>query len=238
MLLYQSFELKSVNLTCTAIHIKSHDVEAFTEDFHAVARHAPALFKKGSFFLQVQEGVLLNTKALKILVATIEKTGAILLGAKSNNTCQQAAFQEAGITLIHNNKESTAKTRQSSSGSRHKNKNSIMMHAKVRSGMQIYAKDKDLVVCGDVSYGAEIIASGNIFVFGTLNGKAIAGADGNELAEIYVECFAPELISIAGLYVVNEDIDSDLFGKKVRTCMVDQKIDMQRFSGTQTLKMA
>ena len=48
----------------------------------------------------------------------------------------------------------------------------------VRSGTQIYARGADLVVTAAVSPGAEIIADGNIHVYGPLRGRALAGADG------------------------------------------------------------
>ena len=49
----------------------------------------------------------------------------------------------------------------------------------VRSGTQIYARGSDLVVTAPVSPGAEIMADGNIHVYGVLRGRALAGASGD-----------------------------------------------------------
>lgn len=70
----------------------------------------------------------------------------------------------------------------------------------LRSGQQIYAKGRDLVVLSMVNPGAEVIADGHIHVYAPLRGKAIAGARGNAEARIFSLCLEAELISIAGVY--------------------------------------
>ncbi len=55
----------------------------------------------------------------------------------------------------------------------------------VRSGQQIYAKNCDLVIMNHVSAGAEIIADGCIHIYGTMRGRAIAGASGQQQARIF-----------------------------------------------------
>ena len=49
----------------------------------------------------------------------------------------------------------------------------------VRSGTQIYARGTDLIVTAAVSAGAELVADGNIHVYGALRGRALAGASGD-----------------------------------------------------------
>ena len=74
----------------------------------------------------------------------------------------------------------------------------------LRSGQRIYAKG-DLVVLGLVSYGAEVIAEGNIHIYAPLRGRALAGVQGNHDARIFCTCLEPELISIAGIYRTTEN---------------------------------
>lgn len=70
----------------------------------------------------------------------------------------------------------------------------------VRSGQQIYAREANLVVVGNVSPGAEVVADGSVHVYGQLRGRAVAGARGDENARIFATGFVPELVSIAGIY--------------------------------------
>jgi septum site-determining protein MinC len=70
----------------------------------------------------------------------------------------------------------------------------------LRSGQQVYARGRDLVIMAMVNAGAEVIADGHIHVYAPLRGKAMAGARGNTEARIFALSLEAELISIAGIY--------------------------------------
>lgn len=76
----------------------------------------------------------------------------------------------------------------------------------VRSGQQIYAEYGDLVVLNTVSPGAEVLADGCVHVYGKLAGRAIAGARGDESARIFCRKMEAELVAIAGIYAVADQI--------------------------------
>lgn len=77
----------------------------------------------------------------------------------------------------------------------------------VRSGQRIFADRGDLVVLAAVSSGAELIAHGNIHVYGALRGRALAGVNGDKNARIFCQSLEAELVAIAGLYRASDDID-------------------------------
>jgi septum site-determining protein MinC len=84
----------------------------------------------------------------------------------------------------------------------------------LRSGQRVYARGGDLVVLGLVSHGAEVIADGNIHIYGPLRGRAIAGANGDADARIFATAMEPELISIAGTYrTTDKPLADDVLGK-------------------------
>lgn len=81
----------------------------------------------------------------------------------------------------------------------------------LRSGQRVYARHTDLVVIGMVSQGAEVIADGNVHVYGPLRGKAMAGARGDTSARIFTTQLDAELLAVAGVYrVVEAKLDSSL----------------------------
>ncbi len=94
----------------------------------------------------------------------------------------------------------------------------------VRSGQQIYARDRDLIVTGAIANGAEVIADGNIHIYGGLRGRAMAGAQGDEKARIFVSDFRAELVAIAGQYRVFEQIPDDLEGQSVQCWLEGEKL--------------
>lgn len=95
----------------------------------------------------------------------------------------------------------------------------------LRSGQQVYARGTDLVVLAVVSYGAEVIADGNVHVYAPLRGRAIAGARGNTSARIFSTCMEPQLLSIAGIYRTTETaLPSDVVGKPAQVRLDGEKI--------------
>ena len=79
----------------------------------------------------------------------------------------------------------------------------------IRGGQQVYAQGGDLIVLAPVSPGAELLADGNIHVYGPLRGRALAGIKGDTKARIFCRQLAAEMVSIAGQYKVAEDLRRD-----------------------------
>jgi septum site-determining protein MinC len=92
----------------------------------------------------------------------------------------------------------------------------VSARSPVRSGVQIYAKDRDLVIIGQVSEGAEIMADGHVHVYGRLRGRVAAGVSGQADAEIFCLTFEPELVSLAGMYCGSDQIPEELWSARVR----------------------
>ena len=98
----------------------------------------------------------------------------------------------------------------------------------VRSGQQIYAADADLVAMNVVGPGAEVVADGCVHVYGAARGRVIAGARGDTHARIFCRRFEAELVSIAGIYAVAEQMQGDLRGKPVQAFLLDGKLRIER----------
>lgn len=81
-----------------------------------------------------------------------------------------------------------------------------VIHQPVRSGQQVYAQGCDLIVLSQVSEGAEVLADGNVHVYGALRGRALAGVSGDESARIFCQSMEAELVSINGHFKLHEDL--------------------------------
>ena len=92
----------------------------------------------------------------------------------------------------------------------------LVQKTPVRSGQQLYAENRDLTVLNTVGAGAEVISDGSIHIYGTLRGRALAGAQGNTDARIFCREFHAELVAIAGHYKVLDDVSKELRGKPVQ----------------------
>lgn len=94
----------------------------------------------------------------------------------------------------------------------------------VRSGQTVVAEDGDLIVIGPVSSGAELIAAGNIHVYGTLRGRAMAGVYGDTSARIYCQKLDAELLAIAGLYRTSENLEHEVRNRNVQVYLRDERL--------------
>ncbi|CAG9167911.1 septum site-determining protein MinC [Cupriavidus pinatubonensis] len=103
----------------------------------------------------------------------------------------------------------------------------LLIDKPLRSGQQVYAQG-DVVIMDVVSYGAEVIAEGNIHVYAPLRGRALAGVKGNTSARIFSTCMEPELISIAGIYrTAEQTLPADVLGKSAQVRLADEKLILE-----------
>ena len=104
-----------------------------------------------------------------------------------------------------------------------------MVTTPVRGGVQIYAAGGDLIVLAPVSPGAELLADGNIHVYGPMRGRALAGVKGDTSARIFCQQLAAELVSIAGNYKVAEDLRrSPQWGQAVHVSLSGDVLNITR----------
>lgn len=103
----------------------------------------------------------------------------------------------------------------------------IVDHA-VRAGQRIWAQGADLIINGTVNPGGEVIADGNLHVYGALRGRAIAGGADNMEARVFALNFDPELVSIAGYYAVREGLTDAPIGKPAQVRLIGENMRFDR----------
>jgi septum site-determining protein MinC len=81
----------------------------------------------------------------------------------------------------------------------------VLIRRTLRSGRAVHSAGH-VVVYGDVNPGAEIIAVGDVLVWGRLRGNVHAGADGDENAVVCALDMTPNQLRIAG-YIVTSPAD-------------------------------
>lgn len=106
---------------------------------------------------------------------------------------------------------------------------SLVVDRPLRSGQQVYARGRDLILLGMVNAGAEVIADGSIHCYAPLRGRALAGARGDTGARILTTCFEAELVSVAGVY---RSIDADQL-----TTLGRHPVQVKLAEGGQTLSI-
>jgi septum site-determining protein MinC len=114
----------------------------------------------------------------------------------------------------------------------------LVIRQTVRSGQIAYARGTDLIVLASVNVGAQLLADGNIHVYGVLRGRAVAGATGEKEARIYCQRLEAELVGIGGAYLMADDFPRDQWGKPAQVgletdrCVVMPLFESSRDSST------
>jgi len=93
----------------------------------------------------------------------------------------------------------------------------------LRTGQCLVQNQGDIIITAGINSGSEVIASGNIHIYGSVRGRVIAGAGGNTIARIFCHSLEAELVSIAGTYCVADDIPQDVIKKAVHIYLNDQQ---------------
>lgn len=212
-----TFEIKSANLPLVALLLKSADLARLSTEFAQRFGDMPDFFDHDSlvidlFPLQVAEpDASLDFAALVHLLRQYRLTP---LAVRGGNEAQMADAIAAGLTPAPDATVQRAAPAPAASttaapapepvAAPQPAAGALVIDKPLRSGQQVYARGRDLVVMAMVNPGAEVIADGHIHVYAPLRGKAIAGARGNTDARIFALSMAPELISIAGIYRTSE----------------------------------
>jgi septum formation inhibitor MinC len=92
----------------------------------------------------------------------------------------------------------------------------------VRSGQVVYARRNDLIVLASVNPGGQVVADGNIHIYGALRGRAIAGVQGATEARIFCQKLEAELLAISGIYLIWDDIPKANLGKPAQVALEGQ----------------
>jgi len=98
---------------------------------------------------------------------------------------------------------------------------SLLIETPVRSGQTVFFPNGDVTVLGSVASGSEIIAGGSIHVYGTLRGRAMAGARGNARARIFCRKNEAELLAINGYYRTAEEWNAAIRSQPIHSWLED-----------------
>jgi len=221
------FELKGSLFTLTVLHLFQLDRAAIERHLVEKVKQAPSFFNNTPVVIDL-EGLAEPPKGLdgvdfNSLYELLRGHGMAPVGIRNGSPELQAVARQAGLPVLPDSRSSASAVKKPERTELAPIRNRIINHP-VRSGQQIYAADGDLIVLGTVSAGAELIADGNIHIYGTLRGRALAGVKGDIETWIFCHSLEAELISIAGRYRISEQIDSTDRGKAVQIHLVDDRL--------------
>lgn len=252
----QAGELKIGQVGIANLRIRNLDVSKICAEMADRVRSAPRLFQSAAVILDFGGlSECPDAATVNALVDGLRSAGVLPVGIAYGTSAIEALSRDVGLPLLakfraaYESGSAVAQATPPVSEPARATKNAAaakapaakeagavgnatngvgMMHVSpVRSGQQIYAKDRDLTVCATVGAGAEVIADGSIHIYGALRGRALAGAGGLATARIFCREFNAELVAIAGTYRVLEEIPSELIGKPVQIWLENDSLRIE-----------
>lgn len=229
------FEIKSADLALVALLLKTANVDLIAQGLEVQLAETPDFFNQDPLLLDLtglsDDDADQNIDFAK-LVQVLRSHALMPLAVKGGSNTQRSAAFDVGLVdandaRIRRISIETAQTKQTEvtpavekTSAAPSFSGAVVLDRTLRSGQQFYAKGKDLVVLSMVNAGAEVIADGDIHIYSTLRGKAIAGARGKTDARIFAYAMEPELISIAGVYRTSENpLPKEVFGKPAQVSL-------------------
>ncbi|CAM5484614.1 putative septum site-determining protein MinC OS=Stutzerimonas stutzeri OX=316 GN=minC PE=3 SV=1 [Stutzerimonas stutzeri] len=205
------FQLKGSMLAITVLEIVRNDLDALDVQLAAKVEQAPDFFNNTPLVLALDKLPADDADIdLAALIALCRKHGLRTLAVRAAQPAYISAAERLDMPVLP---PSGARERKVDLASKAPAKPAEPVYrptrvvtTPVRGGQQVYAQGGDLIVLAAVSPGAELLADGNIHVYGPLRGRALAGIKGDANARIFCQQLAAEMVSIAGQYKVAEDL--------------------------------
>ena len=193
-----SFSVNMQLLPTLIITLQPEALPNLASELHAYISNAPKLFTGANAIIDLHrcENFQLDLSSVRQTLAANQLT---VIGVRHCPPALESHIKALQLPIVNQQKTATP-------GKEKQDLPSLFYHKIIRSGQQVYAQNRDLVVVGSVSPGAEIIADGDIHVYGVMAGKAIAGASGKKTAQFFLQQFRGELCAIAGNYRTFDDI--------------------------------
>jgi septum site-determining protein MinC len=235
-----TFEIKSANLPLVALLLKSTDLVALARELDARFGDIPDFFDQDALMIDLsplqtaaQAGRTVGEIDFPALITLLGSYQLVPLSVKGGSPAQMAAALQAGLLPVPDAHLVPARpvptTTPAPAEPVHTPtatpppapQGAMVIDKPLRSGQQVYARGRDLVVLAMVNAGAEVIADGHIHVYAPLRGKAMAGARGNADARIFSLALEAELLSIAGVYRTSEHpLPAGMAGKPTQVRLV------------------
>jgi septum site-determining protein MinC len=229
------FQLKGSMLAITVLELSHNDLDRLDRQLASKVSQAPNFFSNTPLVLALDklpdgEGDL----DLGELMTICRQHGLSTLAIRASRAEDIAAAQAIALPVLP---PSGARERPIElAGAKEPEKPpepqlqpSKIITTPIRGGQQVYAQGGDLIVLAPVSAGAELLADGNIHVYGPMRGRALAGIKGDRSARIFCQQLGAELLSIAGQYKVAEDLRRDpLWSEAVQVSLSGDVLNITR----------
>ena len=240
-----AFKMSGGIYTLTTLELHAADTDSVAVQLQEMTKKAPRFFSQTAVILSFTQLKSVDNINLQTYRHLLFEHGMILVAIRGGGQKLQKAATVNGIAWLPDSQASANSKSpnvimmkqqeglQYVDSGEHPGEHPInktrIINQPVRSGQQIHSHG-DLIITSSVSSGAELLAEGNIHVYGSLRGRALAGINGDYNARIFCRQFEAELISVGGRYKIpsSTTLKDTLWGACVQIYLDQKSLHIQK----------
>ncbi|SBT18711.1 Septum site-determining protein MinC [Marinomonas gallaica] len=234
------FRLKGSVVTTVVLEVKTPNLEQIKLGLKEKIAQVPQFFNQAPLIIDINQcSEPVSLDLFQTLVAGCRELGLAVIGWRTSEgdipswrfDCELPLLPNANSRQINIKSETPAPAKdphvviKTVVEEREVSQPTKLITKPVRSGQQVYAPG-DLVVVSQVSAGAEVLAEGNIHIYGALRGRALAGVKGDTSARIFCKNMEAELVAIAGNFMLSDALQKIIWKDAAQVLLVDEALEI------------
>ena len=210
------FQLKGSAVSIIVLELYQYSEEAFVKQLQEKVAQAPQFFQQSPVVISLERVKGDSTPDLPRVLEICREFHLQPLAFRAVPVTMLEAAKATGLALIPSTQRNDSPLETTRDNPQQEvvvkkvveeklvRRPSKVITRPVRSGQQVYAEGGDLIVMASISEGAEVLADGDIHIYGTLRGRALAGVQGDTQANIFCQNLSAELVAIAGNFILSD----------------------------------
>jgi septum site-determining protein MinC len=234
-----AIDLRYAQVGLLQLKLRSTDPGAIIDELTGKMASAPQFFQRTAICLDLRDlAVDPDASQVRAVIEAVQRSGMLVVGL-TEGPASAALAKTIGMPVIagfrpQNSTPERAPAAAAPAPSPQMQSQALpaLIHTQpVRSGQRLYARDRDLIVMATVGAGAEVMADGCVHIYGSLRGRAMAGVRGDANARVFTQEFRAELVAVAGVFKVFEQLPKDLAGHPVQALLAGDDLRFARLDG-------
>lgn len=218
----RGFEIRGEPATLLTLYLYDDDLDRLRRFLKQKVAEAPAFFQDAPLVID-SSALPHGSWPMRTLLQICRERGLIPIAWRGHDPEQKVKARSLGLAVLSLGESRPVPPEEPV---RLPSSTPLLIERPVRSGQRVYSRG-DLIVIAPVNPGGEVIAEGNIHIYGTLRGRAIAGVQGDEACRIFCRQLDAELVAIAGHYLLHEDFPEEHLGRSVQIVLREDHLQFE-----------
>jgi septum site-determining protein MinC len=209
-----AIEIRGNMYTLMSVVLHSVDLATVARALNARTQQAPEFFSNTPVIVDFSQVPVNASTNFKALFKVVRQRGLLPVAVRGLPEALSETLQGLGVPVVEQNspQQTSAPAEQAAEPDLIVGKpgSPLIIERPLRAGQRCYARNADLIVTGNTLPDNELIADGNIHVYGTLRGRALCGMQGNTEARIFCRALDAVTVSVGSQSLQPVELSGEL----------------------------